>query len=68
MQEENAPILYRLVRWIFYLSAKVFYNTIEVQGKENIPKSTECTILCPNHGNSLVDAVRQLREALLSRL
>ncbi|CAG8436162.1 9489_t:CDS:2 [Diversispora eburnea] len=51
-----APLVYRLVRLLFKLSANAFY-AIEVEGLENIPPDGCPTILCPNHSNSLTDPV-----------
>jgi hypothetical protein len=52
---EEVPLPYRVVRALFGISLKAFYNTVECQG--TVPPPGNCVILCPNHGNSLTDAV-----------
>lgn len=66
-QSRGGPsLVYRLVRRVFQCCAHVFYRHIEVsfdtpetQALLQYPAKNECTILCPNHGNSLTDAVRR---------
>ncbi|CAM9826183.1 unnamed protein product [Ectocarpus sp. 4 AP-2014] len=48
---------YRALRGVFTAGLKGFYNTVEVFNAEAVPPQGECTILCPNHGNSLTDAI-----------
>ena len=50
------PLAYHLVRLLFKASINAFY-AIEVDGLENIPPDGCPTILCPNHSNSLTDAI-----------
>ncbi|CAM9608195.1 unnamed protein product [Hapterophycus canaliculatus] len=48
---------YRSLRGVFTAGLKGFYNTVEVFNAEAVPPPGECAILCPNHGNSLTDAI-----------
>ena len=52
------PWSYRLVHHVFRFVSSLFYHTIECHGRQNVPKPQQATILAPNHGNSLTDAVR----------
>eukprot|EP01062_Namystynia_karyoxenos_P065903 TRINITY_DN59957_c0_g1_i1.p1 TRINITY_DN59957_c0_g1~~TRINITY_DN59957_c0_g1_i1.p1 ORF type:complete len:625 (+),score=243.93 TRINITY_DN59957_c0_g1_i1:103-1875(+) len=54
---DSPPTLYRIIRGMFSLSVDVFYHFTEVIGQEFVPPSGNATIMCPNHGNSLTDAV-----------
>ncbi|KAJ9457114.1 Glycerol-3-phosphate O-acyltransferase 2 [Diplonema papillatum] len=54
---ERPPFEYRLIRAIFSIVVDVFYHYTEVTGAENLPPPGNAAILCPNHGNSLTDAV-----------
>eukprot|EP00752_Nemacystus_decipiens_P011720 g10401.t1 len=56
---EGTPVTltYRALRGIFTAGLKGFYNTVEVYNAEAVPPPGECTLLCPNHGNSLTDAI-----------
>eukprot|EP00756_Hemistasia_phaeocysticola_P011632 Hpha_TRINITY_DN15135_c3_g4::TRINITY_DN15135_c3_g4_i1::g.128237::m.128237/K13507/GAT; glycerol-3-phosphate O-acyltransferase / dihydroxyacetone phosphate acyltransferase len=54
---DNLPLLYRVIRSMFAISVDVFYHHTEVSGQEYVPPPGNATILCPNHGNSLTDAV-----------
>eukprot|EP01059_Diplonema_ambulator_P020496 TRINITY_DN3430_c0_g2_i4.p1 TRINITY_DN3430_c0_g2~~TRINITY_DN3430_c0_g2_i4.p1 ORF type:complete len:567 (+),score=208.05 TRINITY_DN3430_c0_g2_i4:115-1815(+) len=55
--EEKIPTGYRIIRLLFHACVDVFYHYTEVVGAENIPPTGNAAILCPNHGNSLTDAV-----------
>eukprot|EP01063_Lacrimia_lanifica_P009649 TRINITY_DN16583_c0_g1_i1.p1 TRINITY_DN16583_c0_g1~~TRINITY_DN16583_c0_g1_i1.p1 ORF type:complete len:597 (+),score=247.03 TRINITY_DN16583_c0_g1_i1:163-1791(+) len=48
---------YRIIRAMFQGSVGIFYPHCEVVGADNLPPPGNAAILCPNHGNSLTDAV-----------
>ena len=54
---EARPMAYRLIKALFHATVDIFYHYTEVVGQENIPPPGNGAILCPNHGNSLTDAV-----------
>eukprot|EP01064_Diplonema_japonicum_P002874 TRINITY_DN11864_c0_g1_i1.p1 TRINITY_DN11864_c0_g1~~TRINITY_DN11864_c0_g1_i1.p1 ORF type:complete len:355 (+),score=50.78 TRINITY_DN11864_c0_g1_i1:68-1132(+) len=56
-KEDKLSLEYRVIRWIFHATVDIFYHYTEVAGAENIPPPGNAAILCPNHGNSLTDAV-----------
>ncbi|CAM9717686.1 unnamed protein product [Choristocarpus tenellus] len=55
--ENYIPLTYRAIQAIFTTGLKGFYNTVEVHNDSLVPPPGECTVLCPNHGNSLTDAI-----------
>ena len=56
-REESPTGLYRAIRAIFSAQVEIFYHYTELVGVENLPPEGNAAILCPNHGNSLTDAV-----------
>ncbi|CAN0205105.1 unnamed protein product [Pylaiella littoralis] len=58
-ERSSSPVTYtyRALRAVFTAGLKGFYNTVEVYNAEAVPPPGECAILCPNHGNSLTDAI-----------
>ncbi|CAM9213409.1 unnamed protein product, partial [Chrysoparadoxa australica] len=54
---EEVPLMFSAVKAMFYVALKAFYNTVEVSGRDKLPKPGQCSIICPNHGNSLCDAI-----------
>ncbi|CAN0185013.1 unnamed protein product, partial [Discosporangium mesarthrocarpum] len=57
MEDTDLTFTYRAVRGMFTVVLKGFYNTVEVHNASAIPPPGQCTVLCPNHGNSLTDAI-----------
>ena len=49
-------MIYRFLRTLAYISVRVFFRRIEVEGTENVPGSGP-VLLVPNHPNALVDAL-----------
>lgn len=49
---------YRALRWLLVIATRVFFQRIEVVGRESLPNpENSAIILCGNHPNSLLDPV-----------
>ncbi|TFK68675.1 hypothetical protein BDN72DRAFT_870881 [Pluteus cervinus] len=51
------PWSYFFIRLLFKFVLKIFYGTIVIENAELIPKNGRPCIVCPNHSNSLTDAL-----------
>ena len=54
---EKLTMSYIFIRWLMNCAVDIFYHYTEVVGVDNLPPPGNAAILCPNHGNSLTDAV-----------
>ncbi|KAF8650387.1 hypothetical protein AX16_005195 [Volvariella volvacea WC 439] len=56
-QGTRATWSYVLIRLLFKFVLKIFYGTIVVENANLIPENGHPCIICPNHSNSLTDAL-----------
>ena len=49
-------MLYRLFKWLFYLTVKGYFRSIHIRGKENIPL-TGPVIFVANHNSAFMDPI-----------
>lgn len=50
-------IYYHMVRWLARMAVCLFYNPIEINGLDNIPKKSGHLIFAPNHQSAFLDAI-----------
>ena len=50
-------MLYLYIKTLSRIVLKLFFNKIEINGIENIPKGKQALIFAPNHQNAFLDAV-----------
>ncbi|KAF7782351.1 hypothetical protein Agabi119p4_1727 [Agaricus bisporus var. burnettii] len=53
----KTPWSFVIIRFLFRCALKIFYGSIVVENAHLIPKTGRPCVVCPNHGNSLTDAL-----------
>ena len=50
-------MIYNFLKILAKLSIPFYFSSVEINGKENIPKECRPIILAPNHQNAFLDAI-----------
>lgn len=50
-------MLYKIFKWLFYLTTKAYFRSIYIQGKDFIPLKNKPVIFAANHPSSFMDPI-----------